>query len=113
MADRRLDPEKALVTGLNSTVLTNILTTDVHQVRNDGRVFLRIDKTGATDAILTFTTTAKRGGLAVDDPTCTVPATTGKRFIGPFPPQIFNDENGDLEWVVDNVTGLECEVIQL
>ena len=113
MADRRLTPEKSLVTGLTATVLTDILTTDVHQVRNDGRMFLRCAKTGSTDAVFTFTTPITLNGLAVANPTATVVATTGIQYLGPFNPAIYNDANGDLEWVVDNITGLELEVVQL
>ena len=113
MADRRLTPEKALVAGLTTTILSDILATDVHQVRNDGRVFLRIVKAGAGDAILTFTTPGTVGGYAIANPTATVVATTGIMVIGPFPPAIFNDESGDLEWSVDEVTGLTCEIVQL
>ncbi len=113
MANRRLTPEKALVAGLTTTILSDILTADTHQVRNNGRVFLRIVKGGAGNAVLTFITPGNVGGYAITDPTATVVATTGIMIIGPFPPAIFNNSNGDLEWTVDDVVGLTCEVVQL
>lgn len=99
--------------GLTATLLTNILVADTHQIRNDGRVVIRIAKTGAGNAVVTFITPGNVGGLAIADPTATIVATTGKMFIGPFPPNVYNNSSGDLEWTVDDVVGLECEVVQL
>jgi hypothetical protein len=113
MADRRLTPQKALVVGLTTTILTDILIADTHQVRNDGRVFLRCAKTGSTDAIFTFTTPVTVAGLAVANPTATVVATSGIMILGPFAPAVFNDASGDVEFTVDNVTGLKLEIVQL
>ena len=112
MADRRLTPDKALVAGTTPTELTNILTADNHQVRNDGRVMLRAVKAAAVDAVFTFTTPGTVSGLAIEDPTATVPATTGKKVMGPFPPAIYNDASGDLRFTVSNVASLTLEVFQ-
>ncbi len=113
MANRRLTPEKSLVTGLTATIKTDSLTADTHQVRNDGRVFMRCAKTGAADAVFTFVTPITVNGLAVANPTATVVATTGIMFLGPFNPATFNNASGDLEWTVTNVAGLELEIVQL
>ena len=113
MADRRLTPDKATTGGVTTTILSDILVADTHQIRNNGRVFLRIVKGGAGNAVLTFITPITVGGLAVANKTATVVATSGIMIIGPFPPALYNDSSGDLEWTVDDVVGLTCEAVQL
>ena len=113
MADRRLTPDKVLVTGTTPTALTDILTDNDLQVRNDGRVMLRAVKANAVDAVFTFTTPGNVGGYAIADPITTVDASGGIQVMGPFPPNLFNDSSGDLRFVVSDVDGLTLEVFQI
>jgi hypothetical protein len=88
-------------------------TADVYKIRNNGRVLLYFAKTGAGNAIITMTTPKTVGGLAVADQTYTVPATTGKVWAGPFPPDIYNDPSGDMSLVTDEETAITIEAVQM
>lgn len=107
MADRALNVEVVTLNGLDAT--DNAITTgNTYQVPNNGRTLLHFRKTGAGDATITFTTPRTVAGLAVADPTVRVPATTGDVLVGPFPPDVFNDTDGVLEFTTDEGTSLTC-----
>jgi hypothetical protein len=75
--------------------------TDGHFFFNDGRTILFAkDTTNAT--VVTIYTPRTVDGLAVDDRDVTldIHATTGK-FIGPFPPSIYNYSDGTVRFIVD------------
>ncbi len=113
MADRRLTPEPIPAAGLAATYLSDLLTADTHQISNDGRVILHFKKSGAGSCTVTVLTARTIGGLAVADPTKTVPATTGDLFIGPFPAGLYNNGDGDVEMTVSEVTGLTLALIRV
>ncbi len=112
MADRRLTPDKVTAAGITPTALTNILVADTHQVANDGRMMFRAVKAAAVDAVFTVTTPGAVGGNAIADLTVTVPASSGIKVFGPFPPSIYNNSSGDLEFSVSDVDTLTLEVFQ-
>lgn len=64
------------------TAGTSITSADVAKVPNDGRSVLFITNAGV-QATVTLVTSKTVGSekLAVADPTITIPATTGRRFI--------------------------------
>ncbi len=84
-----------------------------YKVRNNGRIALLFEKTGAGDATITIVTPATLGGLAVTDQVITVPATTGDVTAAKFPPAIYNDGNGNLSFSTNEGTGLTCAVLSL
>jgi hypothetical protein len=45
-------------------------------------------------------------GLDIAEVAVSIPATTGDLMIGPFPPSVFNDGNGDMRFNFSEVTGL-------
>jgi hypothetical protein len=51
-------------------------------------------------------TPAMIAGLDVAEMTVSIPASTGDVMLGPFPPSIFNDGNGDMRFNFSEVTGL-------
>jgi hypothetical protein len=112
MSDIPLTVQSAGPAGVTPT-RTAIATGNTYQVRNSGRVALLFEKTGGGDATITITTPATLGGLAVADPTITVPATTGDITAAKFPPAIYNDGNGDLNFTTDEGTGLTCAVLAI
>ena len=113
MGDVRLGVERILQTGLVDTYNGSLSTSNVYQVRNSGRVFLHVKKSAAVDCVVTVQTPKQVAGLDVAERTVTVPATTGDKFIGPFPPSVFNVAAGDLEFTLDDIDGLTVAVLEL
>ena len=112
MAVVALTPLKIDRTGPAPT-RTALSIANTYTVRNDGRVVLHFLKTGAGAAVITVTTPATPGGLALADLTKTVPATTGDVFLGPFPPALFNDPSGDLVFATDEDTGITAVALRI
>ena len=75
-------------------------------IKNDGRTILHAKNTGGSPVTLTVITPGQVDGNTVADLTATVPATTGDKLIGPFPPAIYNDANGEMTVTVSGATSL-------
>ncbi|KKK75685.1 hypothetical protein LCGC14_2871240 [marine sediment metagenome] len=112
MADVVVPLTAAAPTGVTS-VPVSITTGNTYKVRNNGRVMLYFAKTGAGNATITVVTPKTVGGLAVADQSFTVPATTGKVWAGPFPPDIYNDPSADVDITTDEGTAITVEAVQL
>jgi hypothetical protein len=113
MADVELTVQDCRATGITPSYTGSLSTENTYQVQNNGHVFLHFKKSGAGAATITITTPKTVGGLAVADQTISVPATTGDKMIGPFPPSIYNDADGILEFTSDEVTGLTVAAVRL
>jgi hypothetical protein len=61
-----------------------------HQFVNDGNTYLEVKNSDA-QTTLTITVPATEFGLSFTAPAITIPATTGNKIIGPFPPSLFNN----------------------
>ena len=115
MVDVLLTREQILVAGIAPTN-TSIDATDVYFVDNQpGQVFLHFKNTSA-EAIVTFDTTQTIGGLDIEDPTVTIPATTGDVMVGPFPSTYevkggVND--GQIKFTQDQASGVTVAVLRL
>ena len=83
-----------------------IAGTTYYIIKNDGKTFFRLYKTGANACVVTFYTQAYMRGLALTAPTVSVPATTGDVLVGPFEPTVFNDANGDMQFSFSEVTAM-------
>lgn len=112
MADIRVNPVLATDAGIAPTY-TEPTTTDTYKVVNNGRMVLYVKKTGAGACDVTVVTPNNVGGLAIADRVVSVPATTGERIIGPFPPTLYNDGNQDLSVTFSEITGLSFVAVQL
>lgn len=113
MADVTITPQNALHSGVSVSRNSSLNVVDTHIVRNNGRMMLLFEKTGAGACNVTIQTPAKSAGLDVAEQVVIVPATTGDVAIGPFPQNIYNDMNGDLRFTIDDNAGLSVAVIQL
>ena len=113
MAEVRLTPQRLLPSGITPTYTGSLLTANTYQIRNNGNVLLHFKKSGAGDCTVTIQTPKTIGGLAVSEQTVTVPATTGDKMIGPFPPNIYNDGNHDLNVTLSEITGLTVAVVEM
>ena len=114
MAEVRIAPEDVLLTGIAATYTGGLSVTNTYKVRNSGRVILHFLKGAAVDCIVTIVTPKTVAGLAVDDTAVTVPATTGDKFIGPFPRDLFNDGSNDITiTLATDETGLTIDALEI
>lgn len=84
-----------------------------HEFVNDGNMLLHVKNTGGGACTVTLQTPAVVSGVAVSDPTVSVPATTGDRMIGPFDPTIFNQAGGLVYVDLSTGTGVTLAAIKL
>lgn len=112
MAESRLSVEDVSRTGLAATY-NAVDGVDTFLVRNDGRVMLHFKNTDGSAETITVQTPKTVNGLAVAELTVTIPATTGDKMVGPFPPGTFNDSSGDLKFTASNGTATTCAVVRL
>jgi len=116
MGDVRIVPQKMLKSGIVPSYTTPlvVVATSTYIVRNTGRMFLHFKKSAAVDANLVIETPVTMDGLTVQEQGLEVPASTGDKMIGPFPPAIFNDGVGDLRFgVTDDIDGLSVAAIEI
>jgi len=113
MGDVAIAPEKVVRTGLAATYTATMLTTNTYTVRNTGRMILHFLKGAAVICNVTIQTPAMVGGLDVAEVTVAIPATTGNKFIGPFPPSIFNNGSGDLKFTMDDIDGVTVAALEI
>jgi hypothetical protein len=78
---------------------------------NDGKTMLHV-KNGATACVVTIDIAKTVDGQAVTDPTVTVPESED-RFIGPFPPSIYNDADGHVNVSYDDESNVTVAALRL
>lgn len=104
MADIDLTPESVdrAANGLNATYNAVSSGNNYHFV-NDGRTILHAVKSTATDMIVTLTTPETGpDATAIADLPATVPASDQKGiFLGPFPKEDWNNDDGEVVFSVD------------
>lgn len=113
MGDVRLTVEKIVKTGVVATYNGPLTTVDTYLARNSGRVFVHCKKAGAGNCNAIFQTPAKVVGLDVAELTVVIPESGGEKFIGPFPPPVFNDGLSDLRVTFSEITGLTVAVLEV
>lgn len=113
MSDVLLASQEVVRGGLAASYTGSLLTTNTYQVPNDGRVILHVKKSGAGSCDITITTFPTVDGAAVADRVVVIPATTGDKFIGPFPQDVYNDPtNGCVEFTASEITGLTVAALR-
>src|SRR4051812_5887178 len=113
MAQIRLNPEKPTDAGLAATYNGGLTTTDTFLVRNSGLVVLHVKKSGGNPCTVPVTPQRPYKGKTIPAQTVVVPATTGDRFIGILPGDLYNDQNGDAYVTFSEVTGLTMAILDL
>jgi len=89
MARTELALQSTARTGLNPTY--SAATVDGFAINNASeQVILHVKNGNAASCTVTVQTPNTIDGMAVPDLTVSVPATTGDRFIGPFPKALYN-----------------------
>jgi hypothetical protein len=99
-------------TGVIPSYASAAATADGNQFQNDGRVFLHVKNSG-TEKTVTVQTPGLVDGLAIAELAVVVVATTGDKIIGPFPPGIYNQADGNVYWNVSLETGVTFAVLRL
>lgn len=77
--------QKQVLSGGLTPAYQSIDATDTYFLENQGSVFLHFLNTGGSPSVVTFDTEQQIDGLDLENPTVTVPATTGDKMVGPFP----------------------------
>ena len=67
---------------------------DGHSVPGDGDVWLEVKNTSGSPINVTVQTGGTLMGEPVTDKVIAIPATTGDKIIGPFPPALYNQADG-------------------
>lgn len=98
--------------GLQESLTGSLSAANTYQSPNDGRVFLHIVNGGGSPDTVTIVTNAQVHGLAIADRTVSVPAGE-ERMIGPFPPEIYNNSDGELEWSHSFITSVTQSALRL
>ena len=112
-SDVTLSVESVARTGTTATYTGSLSISNTYLFINDGRVFLHVKNTGGSDTVLTIVTQATSQGYAIGDQAVTVTATTGDKFIGPFPASLFNDANEKVSFTLSATTGVTVAVLKL
>jgi hypothetical protein len=86
---------------------------------NDGMIILHIKNTDGSEHTVTVTaqntseTVPGYGSMTKSNASVAVPATTGERFLGPFPIRGFNDTNGKCQITYTSATGMTVAVLRV
>lgn len=103
MALTTLAVQQIVRTGL--TPVLAAANADGSYVPNDGRTYLEVANSGV-ETTVTVDTPGTVDGLAVANLAVVVPATTGRKKIGPFPPDTYNQPDGTIKVTFSQVTGI-------
>lgn len=87
--------------------------TDGSYVPNDGRMFLQVKNGSGSPINVTVETPGTVDGNAIADLVVAVPATTGDKVIGPFPPETYNQSDGTIKVTFSGVTSLTIGAFRL
>jgi hypothetical protein len=77
------------------------------------KTILHFKNTNAATRTVTIVTPGTVAEFAEADMTAVIPATTGDKFLGPFPAYLFAGSDGYASMSYDAVTGLTVAVIQI
>lgn len=86
---------------------------DGHYVPNDGKMMLEVKNASASPITVTIQTPGTVDGNAIADLVVTVPANTGDKMIGPFPPSIYNQADGSIYADLSAVTSVTLAALRL
>jgi len=85
-----------VATGLSKSGIATTLAaadTDGNMFINTGRTFIIVNNADVAAKTVTFQTPLEVDGQGIADKVVSVPATT-ERLIGPFPPDLYNQNSG-------------------
>ncbi len=112
MTDVVVTPQNIDQDGLVVVHTGSLLITNNYIIRNDGRMFIRVVNGGGSPAVTTIVTRNKVAGNAIADRVVSVEAGT-EQNIGPFPPSVFNNSDGDIDVSFDFITSVTLAALHL
>jgi hypothetical protein len=112
MARTALTPQNIAVAGLAPSFSAGDAANG-HEFANDGATFLEVKNAGGSPITVTLLTPYTYQGVAITDPTVSVPATTGDRMIGPFPTTVFNTAGGLMQFDLSGATSVTVAVFRV
>lgn len=86
---------------------------DGHSIANDGHTCIEVKNASGSPINVTFPIPVLVDGQAVTSLVVSIPATTGDKIIGPFPPATYNQADGKLYVDFSAVTSVNCAAIQV
>ena len=98
-------------TGLSESLAAAAAAGD--QFANDGRIFLHVKNTNGASRDVTINSQNNCSQGFDHDIIVTVPATTGDKMIGPFPPGRFDDGSGFVQVTYESEAGVTVAAIRL
>jgi hypothetical protein len=113
MAVVDLTVQQVVRAGLTAVYTGSMLTTNTYTFTNDGRVVCHFKKSAAVNCNATIVTPNTVDGLAIADRVVQVLATTGDKFIGPFPTKDYNDGSDKVTMSYSDVDGLTVAVLRV
>jgi hypothetical protein len=113
MADVDISVQKLTKSGLNATYTddSTLNGTDTFLFENGNATFMYVKNGDGSSHTVTVQTPATVSGLDVAELTIDVPAGED-RFIGPFPPGVFNYNTGKAKFTLDAGTSMEIAILR-
>lgn len=110
MARTQINHQQIEVTGLEETLAAAHV--DGNKFPNDGRIILHVVNGNVADRTVTIQTPGTVDGLAIAERTIVVTAAEA-RFIGPFPPGIYNQSDGMVYVDFSAITDVTVAVLRV
>lgn len=100
--------------GLSATYTddTTLDGTDTFLFKNNGYTFMHVKNGDSSQHTVTVQTPKQVSGLDVSELTVDV-AAGGEKFIGPFPPGVFNYSGGNAKFTLDAGTSMEIAILRV
>ena len=112
MPDVAVAVQQILPTGLVEVPTGSLSVSDTYESENDGGTFIHILNGGGSPDTVTIISNKTVGGLAVADQAVVVAAGT-EQLIGPFPPDIYNNSDGQIQWTHSFITTVTHAALHL
>jgi hypothetical protein len=114
MSDVDISVQKMDKTGLDATYTTDstLNGSDTFLFENGDQTFMHVKNGDSSEHTVTVQTPKTVSGLTVQELSVDVPAGE-ERFIGPFPPGVFNYSTGKAKFTLDAGTSMEIAIIRL
>jgi len=110
MARTAINYQQVLRAGLTEALAA--ANADGHKFSNDGRIILHVVNGGASPITVTIQTPGTVDDLAVSDRTVTI-SDESEKFIGPFPPGIYNQSDGMVYVDFSSVTSVTVSALRV
>lgn len=106
-----LSPQEVVLAGITPTL--GAATGGGDEFVNSGREFLHIKNGDGSPITVTVNSQAACNQGSDHDIAVVVPASTGEKFIGPFPKDRFNDSDGKVQITYTAVSSVTVGLVRL